>query len=377
MSYGKKLYKSNLTAFDAENVYDSTIGKLQNEINANKVSKDGDTMIGTLNISLSASDAEQGINIINPTNGTSELPQSSVFKGIFFKDKDDVDLVSFYSALTANGTVRASMRARNVVNNANVDNTLHLAVSASGARTVTVTDPAAWCNAINAVNKAGDTMSGNLEIDNTSPGEILKNTALDVTDSSYTQNNSTGFRLQDKNGKNVAIITDRYLANGATGLWMTGWKTVNGTNINNALSLYVDKNGNRIIGVSDPAPWRTALGLGEIINGTNTSGNVSIPSGTAKEFSSLTLSTGVWIVVACADWAANGAGYRQIATSDITNPNRSTATTTVGINGKEAYQQLTLIRTISGSSSNIIFYGLQNSGSTLAIYPYVYAVRIG
>ena len=152
MSYGKKLYKSNLTAFDAENVYDSTIGKLQNEINANKVSKDGDTMIGTLNISLSASDAEQGINIKNPTNGISELPLSSVFKGIFFKDKDDVDLVSFYSALTANGTVRASMRARNVVNSANVDNTLHLAVSASGARTVTVTDPDAWCKAIGALN---------------------------------------------------------------------------------------------------------------------------------------------------------------------------------------------------------------------------------
>ena len=158
------------------------------------------------------------------------------------------------------------------------------------------------------VSKAGDTMTGNLEIDNTSPGEILKNTATDVTDSSYTQNNSTGFRLRDKNGKNVAIITDRYLANGATGLWLTGWKTVNGTDINNALALYVDKNGNRIIGVSDPAPWRSALGLGEIVYGTNTSGNVSIPSGTATEFSSLTLTAGVWLVVACGDWAANGTG---------------------------------------------------------------------
>lgn len=229
------------------------------------------------------------------------------------------------------------------------------------------------------VSKAGDTMTGNLEIDNTSPGEILKNTALDVTDSSYTQNNSTGFRLRDKNGKNVAIITDRYLANGATGLWMTGWKTVNGTDINNALSLYVDKNGNRIVGVSDPAPWRSALGLGEIVYGTNTSGNVSIPSGTATEFSSLTLTAGVWLVVACGDWAANGTGYRQIATSDIVNPNRSTATTTVGISasGKETYQQLTLIRQITGASSTISFYGLQDSGSSLRIYPYVYATRIG
>ena len=199
------------------------------------------------------------------------------------------------------------------------------------------------------------------------------------TRENYTQNNSHGFRLQDKNGKNVAIITDRYLTNGATGLWLTGWKTVNGTDINNALSVYVDKNGNRIIGVSDPAPWRSALGLGEIVYGTNTSGNVSIPSGTATEFSSLTLTAGVWLVVACGDWEANGTGYRQIATSDITNPNRSTATTTVGISasGKETYQQLTLIRQITGASSTISFYGLQDSGSSLRIYPYVYATRIG
>lgn len=229
------------------------------------------------------------------------------------------------------------------------------------------------------VSKAGDTMTGNLEIDNASPGEILKNTATDVTDSSYAApTNSMGFRLRDKNGKNVAIITDRYLADGSTGLWMSGWKTVNGTAISNNLSLYVDKDGNRVVDLY-PAVWRDALGLGEIVYGTNTSGNVSVPSGTATEFSSLTLTAGVWLVVACGDWAANGTGYRQIATSDITNPNRSTATTTVGISasGKETYQQLTLIRQITGASSTISFYGLQDSGSSLRIFPYVYATRIG
>lgn len=112
------------------------------------------------------------------------------------------------------------------------------------------------------VSKSGDTMSGNLEVDNTSPGTILKNTAMDVTDSSYTQNNSTGFRLRDKNGENVATITDRYLANGSTGLWLTGWKTVNGSNIANSLGLYVDKNGNRVVDISDAVPWLSVLGLG-------------------------------------------------------------------------------------------------------------------
>ena len=226
------------------------------------------------------------------------------------------------------------------------------------------------------VSKSGDTMSGNLTIGDSSPGVVGINSAMDVTDSSYTRTNSTGFRLQDKNGKNVAIVSDRYLANGSTGLWLTGWKTVNGSNFSNNLSLYVDKNGNRVVDLS-PAPWRSALELGEIVYGSNTTGNVSIPNGTATEFSSLTLTTGVWVVVACADWEVNAVGYRQIATSDITNPNRSTATTTVGLSGKEAYQQLTMIRPIAGASSNIVFYALQNSGAALKIYPYVYAVRVG
>ena len=126
------------------------------------------------------------------------------------------------------------------------------------------------------VSKAGDTMTGNLEIDNTSPGEVLKNTAMDVTGSSYTTNNSIGFRLQDKNGKNVAIITDRYLANGSTGLWLTGWKTVNGSDTNNSLGLYVDKNGNRLVAIPDPAPWRSALGLTYAANNTYSSGTTII-----------------------------------------------------------------------------------------------------
>lgn len=120
----------------------------------------------------------------------------------------------------------------------------------------------------NLLKKTGDTMTGNLTISNISPGIYLNNTNYNVTATSYTQGNSVGFRLRDVNSKNVAIITDRYVADGKTGLWLSGWKTVGGTDISNALSLLVDKNGNRVVEVNDPAAWRKALGLCYAANDT-------------------------------------------------------------------------------------------------------------
>ena len=122
-------------------------------------------------------------------------------------------------------------------------------------------------SASDKVSKAGDTMTGNLGISNASPGTVLKSTTMDVTASSYTQTNSTGFRLQDKNGNNVGFATDLYLSNGSTGLWLAGFKTINNSSVFNSLNLLVDKNGNRVVDVSDGAAWRTA------INAVNKSGD--------------------------------------------------------------------------------------------------------
>lgn len=231
------------------------------------------------------------------------------------------------------------------------------------------------------VSKAGDTISGRLNLDGI---VCIRNEAdLQVAASYETPPSTNKDRFMwfvDENDKGIGYLRTRIYANtGTVETALTARRVVNGSTVQNNLLLSVGNGGAISVAFSAPAAWRDALGLGEIVYGTNTSGNVSIPSGTATEFSSLTLTAGVWLVVACGDWEANGTGYRQIATSDITNPNRSTATTTVGISasGKETYQQLTLIRQIAGASSTISFYGLQNSGSSLRIYPYVYATRIG
>lgn len=114
------------------------------------------------------------------------------------------------------------------------------------------------------VKKIGDTMTGNLTIAKSAPGVYAKNTELqsDVTVSSAT--NSVGFRVLDKNEHIVALFTDRYAANGRTGAWMSGYKWVNGSNLANSLYLYVDGEGNRVVEVSYPAAWRSALNLGTV-----------------------------------------------------------------------------------------------------------------
>lgn len=230
------------------------------------------------------------------------------------------------------------------------------------------------------VSKSGDTMSGNLFINspiNTNYGIYEQSDYLDSTSAPSNDTYTIGLRFRDKKNVQTGMFNNGYLTTGNVVTQMIAQRPVNGSNVQNLLRLGVMLDGTRAVTLSDPAAWRSALGLGEIVYGTNTSSNLSIPSSTATEFSSLTLTKGVWIVIACADWAANGSGYRQIATADVTNPTRQNATTVVGLSGKEVYQQLTMIRPIAGASSNIVFYALQNSGGALNIYPYVYAVRVG
>ena len=118
--------------------------------------------------------------------------------------------------------------------------------------------------------------------------------------------------------------------------------------------------------------------LGGIINGSNNNTFVSVSNDTAVVINSITLTAGKWIVIAAADWHGNGTGYRQIAfNANSLNPGRNYASTTQGIEGsKEAYQQITVLVDINTNTTYTV-YGRQTSGSSLNVYPYVYAMRVG
>lgn len=115
---------------------------------------------------------------------------------------------------------------------------------------------------------------------------------------------------------------------------------------------------------------------GQIIYGTNGESRVSVPNESGTEVSSIALSKGVWLIIACADWSPVQAGYRQIATNaSVQNPSRYVATVTSGHSNKEVYQQASQILTI-GEQTTLKLYAYQNSGNAIYCYPYFYAVRI-
>lgn len=113
----------------------------------------------------------------------------------------------------------------------------------------------------------------------------------------------------------------------------------------------------------------------EIVTGSNIQSSVSIPNGEGTVCSTVSLTSGVWLVIGSGDWAVNDTGYRQIAFASGTNPDRRKAATTMGIAGKEAYVQVSQI--IATTGETVSLYALQNSGAALNVYPFLYAVRLG
>lgn len=191
----------------------------------------------------------------------STTPTSNTY-GKYIGAKDKNDYVWFYMQPVHNTVGRLSMMyaVRRLINGSPVTNGFYLGINADGSLAVTVDSPTAWTTAINALPKTGGTLTGNIGISSGSPGVYLNNPDLDVTASSYTAGNSVGLRLRDKNNKIVAMVTDRRESDGRTGVWITGWKTVNGADTSNGLSLYIDKDGHKVVSVSEAAPWRTAIG---------------------------------------------------------------------------------------------------------------------
>ena len=109
-----------------------------------------------------------------------------------------------------------------------------------------------------------ETLAGNLYLKNASPGVLSNATGRTDGVAPGSDTNSYGFRLRDKNGNNVAIYTDRWMADGRQGAWIAGARN----SVYNSLMLLLDSSGNRVVTVSESAPWRKALELCYAANDT-------------------------------------------------------------------------------------------------------------
>ena len=253
--------------------------------NLNVVKKTGDTMTGQLAMVYDA----PSLMLRNTAADTSLATDTAQRQWTYgHRDKNNNYISYWQSQFRTDGEARTNFLVRRIVDNADVDNVLRLSVDANGTRSVTVTDSGIWRDALNAVNKSGDTMTGNLIIERAEPGVYAKysnRSSASVTTSA----NSVGFRCVDKDSNIVALYTDRYYKDGTTeftGAYMAGAKVVNGTNILNQLQLRVHSDGTRSIYVTEAAPWRTALNVvnkaGDVMTGSLTVSVNANPNVTLK-----------------------------------------------------------------------------------------------
>lgn len=309
---------------------------------------------------------------------------------IFVMDKNNLALAAFRGRQLASGEKRAVMEAHGY--NSNGDSiwcNIICQVDKSGARSYSVSDAAAFRNAIAAVNKAGDTMTGALSIKDDELDRNGSNPSATVW--------GTGVQLLDKDGERVSQFIAARETDGRirAGIWAYNEKT-DGTQVNNSINAFIDRNGASTYSVSAPAAFRNALGASSgvfpaSVGGTGSAyfdthsvsdvngSNVSLATGVTGVLGSFNLPAGKWIVVAGFNFASNATG-RRIAS--LTNDGsagygaRCRSASVQAVNGNATYINIVWITTTTGSSTTIKACGYQNSGAALNATVYMYVFRL-
>lgn len=257
--------------------------------NLGAVNKAGDTMTGNLTMASEKAVHIRGNYVSNETYDANKYSSQ-----ICLDDSAGTNIGMVRTVHYSGGNETAEIFARRKYNGSDVYNTIQLVIKDDGTRQVYVSDAAIWRSALGAVNKGGDTMTGYLFQQGTSPGVYLKNTARTDGTAPSAAANSVGFRLQDKNGANIFIVCDYWGADGTQGIWLRGAR--NGT-FNN-LMIGVNGNGNPIVSVTDAGAWRTALGVKDMTGATSSAAGTAgrVPAPAAGKQASFLRGDGTWAV---------------------------------------------------------------------------------
>ena len=161
----------------------------------------------------------------------------------------------------------------------------------------------------------------------------------------------TGFVSMSQNGQYAAQIA---LKDGAGSAWVRGKN--NGT----------WGNWDRLITASDLTPTEA--------DGSST----TVTTGTGTQVNKITLSAGTWVVFLDVRFGSNANGYRQgtfSTTSGTTNVNMFISNIVPAVNGTNTHVYWTSI--VSPSASTTYYLNAyQNSGSSLATYGHIRAIKI-
>ena len=253
MSVTRQLYTTPSSAIDAGVIYDQTEEKLQNEINAdirsilaNKTFPyDSEFTILPNNTDLNT--------IVEP--GNYRFVSTSTYTNVPYSVTTGI--IGMLIVFKPTGYVSTAYRTQLVLGPMNGQRIAWRYTANATAQTVTWQ---AWHKLAqsddlsNFVSKTGDTVTGPFAVKSSN-----------IQHGSYTNSNAVGdnrLLFQDKNGTSFGYIAPYVTNSGSEGLNFRALRTVGSSSIYNFLSLYIDASGNKIVALSDPDKWRTALGLG-------------------------------------------------------------------------------------------------------------------
>ena len=136
------------------------------------------------------------------------------------------------------------------------------------------------------VSKSGDTMSGDLTVEKSNGDFVSKNPNITINTSAnngVTSSQTEGFMIKDSANNNIARFISVQETTGNVLAQIAAFnKKTDGTATNNYINVTIKKDGTSSYTVSDPAAFRTAIGLDIMFKRVRFSATYSIAADGAK-----------------------------------------------------------------------------------------------
>lgn len=90
---------------------------------------------------------------------------------------------------------------------------------------------------------------------------FITNQNIDISDTPNGDIYNNNIYINDKNNQEIGYIRTVSLNTGEDGIEIGTIKTINGETYNNNIGLFIDKEGNQSVKISNPNAWKMALGI--------------------------------------------------------------------------------------------------------------------